>query len=183
MNQRGFANIVLIVVIVAIVTIGGYFVFSKKSAPTPTATQPQSANSQSNQQTPPPTVSTGTTQPPSSAPVSYEEKIAACYPKNEGQPILNNSIQHVVETSRRFVNVPKDFYPKNISSQFSTVSGNATAGWISNGGLPGEGLDATPECWSTYYGFEGNGEVDLRVKSTVKNVPDYFVRFIVGPTQ
>ena len=30
-NQKGFANIVLVVVIVAIIAVGGYFVFSKKS--------------------------------------------------------------------------------------------------------------------------------------------------------
>ncbi|SRR3989344_418100 len=33
MNQRGFANIVLPVVIVAIIAVGGYFVFVKKSEP------------------------------------------------------------------------------------------------------------------------------------------------------
>lgn len=33
MNQKGFANIVLIIVIVAVVAVGGYFVFSKKSEP------------------------------------------------------------------------------------------------------------------------------------------------------
>ena len=38
MNQKGFASVVLIVVIVAVLAIGGYFVFSKKSA-TPTETQ------------------------------------------------------------------------------------------------------------------------------------------------
>ena len=43
-NQKGFANIVLIVVIVAIIAVGGYFVFVKKSEPitqqpTPTTTQ------------------------------------------------------------------------------------------------------------------------------------------------
>lgn len=155
MNQKEFSNIALIVAIVVIIAVGGYFVFYKKSSSP-------------------------------SSPTSLDERIVACYPKNEGcsacQPILNDSVQQVVETSRRFVNVPKDFYPKEISSYFTTVSGNATAGWISNGGLPGEGLDATPGCWSTYYEFDGNGEVDLKVKSTKKGVPDYFVRFIVGPT-
>lgn len=33
MNQKGLANIVLIVVIVAIITVGGYFIFVKKSEP------------------------------------------------------------------------------------------------------------------------------------------------------
>ena len=42
MNQKGFANIVLIVIIVAIIAVGGYFAFVKKSEPvvqqTPTPT-------------------------------------------------------------------------------------------------------------------------------------------------
>lgn len=126
MNQNGFANIILIIVIIAVVIIGGYFVFSQKSAPAPTTTQLQPTNSQSN----------------------YDEKIAAYYPKNEGcsacQPILNNSVQRVKETTRRFVNVPKDLYSKEISSYFATVSGNATAGWISSGGLPGKDLMRLP---------------------------------------
>ena len=51
MNQKGFANIVLIVVVVAVVAIGGYFVFSKKSEPVsqtdndlPTQTKTQNTN-------------------------------------------------------------------------------------------------------------------------------------------
>lgn len=40
-SQKGFANIALIVIIVAIVAVGGYFVFSKKSA-TPTPIQQNS---------------------------------------------------------------------------------------------------------------------------------------------
>ena len=36
MNQKGFANIILIIVIVAIIALGGYFLFSKKS---PTLTE------------------------------------------------------------------------------------------------------------------------------------------------
>jgi|SRR3989344_8701798 len=41
-NQKGFANVVLIIVIVAIVAVGGYFAFIKKSEPVaqqPTPTQ------------------------------------------------------------------------------------------------------------------------------------------------
>ncbi|MEK7193224.1 MAG: Ser-Thr-rich GPI-anchored membrane family protein [Patescibacteria group bacterium] len=41
-NRKGFANIVLIVIIVAIVAVGGYFVFSKKSVtPTPSQQNPE----------------------------------------------------------------------------------------------------------------------------------------------
>lgn len=113
----------------------------------------------------------------------YADAILACYHQNPGsdanEPIPNNSIQNVKETSRMFINMPKDLYPKDISHSWTTVTGNATGGYVSNGGLPGEAGGALPGCWSTYVDFEGNGEVDLRVKSIVDGVPDYFVRFIV----
>ncbi len=160
MNQKGFANIILIVVIVILVGAAGYFAFVKKSEPV--AQQPTPTPAQ--------------TKTPVSA--SYEDKLVAC------KSLPNNSTKKIVETSRLFINLPKDVYPyENIGSNFSIVSGNATAGYISNGGLPGQALEATPECWSTYFDFEGNGEVDLKVKSAIKGMPDYFVRFIVGPTQ
>ncbi len=185
-NQKGFANIALIVVIVVILAVGGYFIFSKKSPSLPIGTTSKS-NTQSNQQTQLTTTTTETVQPSSSA-ISLNEKIVACYRKKKGCSecqLFNNSVQRVLETWRLYVNVPKDFYPKEIGSYFTTVSGNATAGYISNGGPPGEAdeLNAIPECWSTYYEFNGNGEVDLRVKSIKRGVPDYFVRFIVNPTR
>lgn len=110
--------------------------------------------------------------------------IVTCYHQDPGgdtnRPIPNNSVQYVKETSRMFINMPKDLYPKDIFHSWTTVSGNATAGYISNGGLPGEAEGAIPGCWSTYMDFEGSGEVDLRVKSVANDVPDYFVRFIVS---
>lgn len=42
MNQKGFANIVLIVAIVAIVAVGGYFVFVKKTEPVAQQPTPES---------------------------------------------------------------------------------------------------------------------------------------------
>lgn len=45
MNQKGFFNIVLILVIVAIITVSGYFLFSKKSA-SPTKNQVQQPTQQ-----------------------------------------------------------------------------------------------------------------------------------------
>jgi hypothetical protein len=117
-------------------------------------------------------------------PDQYAAAILACYPENTNgsayQPVPNNSVQQVKETSRMFIKMPKDLYPKDILHSWTTVAGNATALYISNGGLPGEGLDATPGCWSTYFEFDGNGEVDLRVKSIASDAPDYFVRFIVS---
>lgn len=115
--------------------------------------------------------------------LSNDERIAACYTYRPGcgacTPVPNNSVRHVKETERHFINMPKDVYPKDISHSWTTVSGNATGGYVSNGGLPGEAQGVLSGCWSTYVDFEGSGEVDLRVKSAVEGVPDYFVRFFV----
>lgn len=112
----------------------------------------------------------------------YMAAILACYPKSasgaEDTPIPNNSIQYLKETSRMFVNMPKDLYPQDLKDAWTTVAGNATAGTV--GGGFGESVAATPSCWSSYMDFEGSGEVDLRVKSVVEGAPDYFVRFIVS---
>lgn len=115
----------------------------------------------------------------------YASSILTCYPKSQNgveyQPIPNNSVQYVKETSRLFINMPKNLYQKYILRSWTTIAGNATSGYISNDGLPGKAMATTSGCWSTYMEFDGNGEVDLRVKSIIKGVPDYFVRFIVSP--
>ncbi len=119
-------------------------------------------------------------------PGSYAAAILACHSENPSgtvnTPISNNSVQYVKDTTRLFINTPKSLYPEDILHSWTTVSGNATGGYISNGGLPGEAYEATPECWSTQVELDGNGEVDLRVKSVVQGAPDYFVRFIVAPS-
>ncbi len=101
------------------------------------------------------------------------DKFAACKSK------LNNSVQYVGGTTRMFINVPKDLYPKELFRYRTTINGNATMAWISNGGLPGLAFDGSPECWSTYVEFDGKGEVDLRIPSILIGVPDYSIRFIV----
>lgn len=109
-------------------------------------------------------------------PSSYENKLIEC------KSIPNNSIKEVRDTSRLFINLPKDVYPyENITSNFLTVSGNATAGYVSNAGYPGQAFEATEDCWSTYMEFDGNGQVDLKLKSALKDMPDYFIRFVVNP--
>lgn len=111
------------------------------------------------------------------------EKINACYPAEAGcsacAPKLNNTVHYVHSTTRMFINVPKDLYPKALFQYQTIVSGQASFGYISNGGLPGYAFDGSPECWSTYVEFSGQGEVDLRIPSILEGVPDYFVRFIV----
>jgi hypothetical protein len=61
------------------------------------------------------------------------------------------------------------------------VSGTATTGWISNAGPMGQSYGATADCWSYYYEFDGNGEVDLIATSSIKGIRNYLVHFIVGP--
>lgn len=108
------------------------------------------------------------------SPSLFEEKLIAC------KSIENNSIQNIAETTRLFINLPKDVYPdKEHNLQFKTINGNATAGWISNAGPYGEAFETTPDCWSYYYEFNGNGEVDLKVKSAISEMPNYFARFTV----
>lgn len=114
---------------------------------------------------------------PSSGTISDDGKVLLC------GGIPNGSTQDITETTRLFINLPKDIYPdKEHNLQFKTVSGNATASWVSNGGPYGEGFGAegNPGCWSYYYEFDGDGEVDLTVKNATREAPDYHVRFIVG---
>lgn len=119
------------------------------------------------------------------APDPYAAAILTCYHQKPGsdadKPLPNDSIQYATDTTRMFINMPKSLYPEDISHSWTTIMGNATGGYVSNGGLPGEAFDASPGCWSTYVELDGSGEVDLRVKSTTLGVPDYFVRFIVSP--
>lgn len=65
MNQKGFANIVLIIVIVAIIAVGGYFAFVKKSEPIA-------------QQQPTPTTIQTKTPTPSPTPTPEKKQTANC---------------------------------------------------------------------------------------------------------
>ena len=60
------------------------------------------------------------------------DKIAACYHVGSDciacKSKLNNSVQQVGVTTRMFINVPKDLYPKELFRYATTISGNATMG-------------------------------------------------------
>lgn len=117
---------------------------------------------------------------PSSGTPSDDGRILIC------GGIPNGSTQNVVETTRLFINLPKEVYPNKAHNlQFKTVSGNATAGWVSNAGPYGEGFgsEGNPSCWSYYYEFDGTGEVDAAAKAATTLASDYVVRFIVNPSQ
>jgi hypothetical protein len=114
---------------------------------------------------------------PSSSTISDDGKVLLC------GGIPNGSTQNIMDTTRLFINLPKDIYPdKEHNLQFRTASGNATASWVSNGGPYGEGYGAegNPDCWSYYYEFDGSGEVDLTVRNATKDAPEYHVRFVVS---
>ena len=72
MNQKGFANIVLIIFVVVLAGTVGYFTLSKKSTPI-TTEPPTSTNSPNIPQTPPPTIINDTSQtPPPSATANWK---------------------------------------------------------------------------------------------------------------
>jgi len=104
---------------------------------------------------------------------SLDQRLAEC------GSLPNGSTQNVVETTRMFINIPKDLYP---DVNLQTTSHGATAGYISNGGPYGSAIggQGKPNCWSYYFGFDGTGTVDIASKSGMSGVPDYLIHFIVS---
>ena len=103
---------------------------------------------------------------------TLEQRLAAC------GSLPNGSTQTVTETSRMFVNIPKDLYP---DVNLQVVAHGATAGFVSNGGPYGSaiGSQGKPDCWSYYFEFDRAGTVDLTSKSGVPGVPDYSLHVVV----
>ncbi len=105
----------------------------------------------------------------------YETQLAACnaYP--------NNSIQNIIQTSRLTIYLPRNLYPnQNNLLSFTTASGTASAGWISNAGPIAQSYGATINCFAYYYEFNGSGEVNLTSTSSIAGVPEYIVHFMVS---
>lgn len=102
---------------------------------------------------------------------SYHNRMAECGAIDNGRTII------VSETTRLFINLPREIYPNGTEE----VTHGATAGYVSNGGPAGSafGSEGKPNCWSTYYDFEGDGSVDLNAKSVKLFIPDYSVHFAV----
>ena len=92
----------------------------------------------------------------------------------------NDSTQQVASTGRLFIKLPKSIFPNKTAIKFTTISGTATAGWISNAGPFGESYGATTNCWSYYYEFDGVGEVDLTAPINAAPATPYTVRFMIG---
>ena len=85
-NQKGFANIILIILVVVLAGALGYITLVKKPAPTE---QPQSNNSQNTQQTPPPIVKQN---PPPTQPPVVEADINLTYPNGGEVLSLDQSV-------------------------------------------------------------------------------------------
>ena len=108
-----------------------------------------------------------------------QKRLAAC------GSLPNGSSTIVVQTTRMFINLPKDLYP-NINLEIAPQG--ATAGYISNGGPYGYAIGARGKlnCWSYYLDFElasdnqtQRGKVDIGSKSGVNGNADYLVHFNV----
>jgi hypothetical protein len=100
--------------------------------------------------------------------------------------IPNGSSFTIVETTRLFLFLPKDYYP-NI--KLSMNLHGAFAGWVSNAGAYGyaQSRNAKPGCWSYYLDFEltpnnkaRSGTVDIGSKSAFKTVSNYLIHFKVA---
>ena len=112
-----------------------------------------------------------------------QKRFAAC------GSLPNGSLLTVVQTTRLFINLPKEYFP-NI--KLKIASHGATAGSISNGGAYGHSIGAQgrPNCWSYYLDFElapnnktQSGTVDVASKNAFSNLSNYLVHFkvVVNP--
>ncbi len=110
---------------------------------------------------------------------NLKARLAAC----GSLPI--GSTTHVVNTTRMFINLPKDIYPK---IKLQITPRGAMAIYVSNAGRYGYAFDARgrPNCWSTYFEFEltadnqrQTGTVDIGSKSGIKGLPNYLIHIQV----
>lgn len=111
--------------------------------------------------------------------VELKERLIAC------GSIPNGSSLTVVQTTRVFINLPRDIYP-NI--KLNVASRGAIAGSVSNGGKYGyaNGARGKPNCWSYYFDFElapdnkaESGTVDIGSRSAFKGTSNYLIHFRV----
>ena len=99
--------------------------------------------------------------------------------------IPNGASLTIVNTTRLFIFLPKDLYPK---IRLIVKSNGATANYFSNAGAYGyaQTRDAKPGCWAYAFDFEFSpnnktqrGTVDIGSKSGYKTVSNYLIHFKV----
>lgn len=158
MNMKKTVIVAILVVIVGILAVIVYFAGVRNNADTGGSGSASSTGA-------------------GSGAVAYADALSACgsYP--------NGATVNVKETDRITIKLPENSYPNQSGYlPFTNVSGTAKASWISNAGPLGASYGATSDCRAWYYEFDGRGEVDLKATSSVVGVPEYDVRFVVGPT-
>lgn len=98
------------------------------------------------------------------------------------EAVPNGSERTVRDTSRMFVHLPLAYFPDADANTrgWRTISGNATAGYVSNGGRCSDN-DIAQGCWSCYFQFEGGGVVEYVATSSDRGVPPYRFRVTVEP--
>ena len=103
----------------------------------------------------------------------------------ECKSIPNGSTLDVVQTTRLFIFLPKEYYPH---IKLIMTSKGATAGSVSNAGAYGYAQSFQPKlhCWSYYFDFEltpknktQSGTVDIGSKSAFTDVSNYLIHFTV----
>ncbi len=114
MNQKGFANIVLIVLVVVLAGAAGYLVLTRIQEPTPTATQ-----------TPTPQPSLPTLTPPAEMPPSSPQELNSVHPQLELQVNFKKAGKLLGDLSAewgyngRFVNkLSTDIYLQSVDFEF-----------------------------------------------------------------
>jgi hypothetical protein len=146
----------VILFLVAVLIAGGYFFYSKQNH---TGVQPSSDDT------------IGQISSDQTTKKSLADRMKIC------ESIPNGTTTQVTETSRVFINLPEDVYS---FPNRQIVSHGATIGIVSNGeGLTPNSDFIANKCASHLYEFGGSGSIDLRVKSTDPNAPDYEVHFEV----
>lgn len=100
--------------------------------------------------------------------------------------IPNGASLPVVQTTRLFLFLPKDYFP-NI--KLKMTSQGALAGSVSNAGAYGyaRSANAKPGCWSYYLNFEltpsnksSSGTVDIGSTNAIKTLSNYLIHFKVS---
>lgn len=108
---------------------------------------------------------------PAASSQEVQNKLAAC------GSLPNGTTTKVLDTTRMFVNIPKDLYP---NMNVALNSNGAHAAWAGDAAYGyAMGKDQKTGCWSYYFEFSGDGTIDLVSKSGVTGTPDYVVHFVV----
>lgn len=154
-NQKGFANIILIAVIVILVGAVGYFAFVKK--PKPVAQQPIPTSTQTNTSvspTPTPTSKTIDLKTYTNSNPTFSFK----YPSSWNQPVINQQSTRIFTDFRNGFSVTTGLYYDQVKGRNSTVleiiNGYKNSSTIKNVQTENIKVDGHLATKITYYGSD-----------------------------